>query len=108
MNEVFFTKLHQVFVLITEQPDGIVDDTALDRLLVSLENISKHQLDEQIPLIEIVLTFMNNVESWKHTITASFGLRCVDFIKICFMQVYTVSEHRQETSSMAFLVFHPF
>ena len=74
-DEKFFAKLHHVFVLINEQPDGIVDDTALDRLLVSLENISKHQKNSRLSLVAIVVKFLDTVNSWQHPITASFGLR---------------------------------
>lgn len=83
LREEFCTKLEQVFGIIETQPEAVVDDTALDRLLVALETLCRKELKDSDRFRNILVKFFRGFATWSHPVTASFGLRYLLIHVVC-------------------------
>ena len=69
----FVRELPTVFNILKNNPEAIVDDTAIERLLSWLEEICRNNKSKEF--IDVCLVFLRSEELWNHKITAAFGLR---------------------------------
>ena len=69
----FVRELPTVFNILMNNPEAIVDDTAIERLLSWLEEICRNNKSKEF--IDVCLVFLRSEELWNHKITAAFGLR---------------------------------
>jgi len=72
MKERFYSNLSSVFEILLHQPHSIVDDTAIERLLLMLQ---KQTLTYDDHLIVACIAFWENKELWAHDASLSFALR---------------------------------
>ena len=69
----FVRELPTVFNILKNNPEAIVDDTAIERLLSWLEEICRNNKSKEF--IDVCLVFLQSEELWNHKVTAAFGLR---------------------------------
>ena len=69
----FVRELPTVFNILKNNPEAIVDDTAIERLLSWLEEICRNNKSKEF--IDVCLVFLRSDELWAHKVTAAFGLR---------------------------------
>ena len=69
----FVQELPTVFNILKNNPEAIVDDTAIERLLSWLEEICRNNKSKEF--IDVCLVFLRSDELWGHKVTSAFGLR---------------------------------
>ena len=74
MRERFYTNLSSVFGILLHQPESIVDDTAVERLLLILQKQTRTYEED---LITACIAFWEDKELWDHDASLSFALRYV-------------------------------
>ena len=69
----FIQELLAVFNILKNNPEAIVDDTVIERLLSWLEEICQNKKSKEF--IDVCPVFLQSEELWNHNVTAAFGLR---------------------------------
>eukprot|EP00111_Clytia_hemisphaerica_P019507 TCONS_00057518-protein len=73
MEERFYSNLASIFRVLLHQPSSIVDDTAVERLLLMLQKYSQSHNDDVF--IRSCIAFWENDALWENGVSASFALR---------------------------------
>ena len=79
MEQRFYGNLSSIFRVLLHEPSSIVDDTAVERLLLMLQNYSQSRHDDDF--IRICIAFWENDVLWDNGVSTSFALRSVNAIE---------------------------